>query len=131
MSIKLTEAQKRAETDFKGQPSGDLAQYLKMLEDTLISHNISFPVSGTIMHQLVEMEGLKTKRSDVSDLEIHQLREKVSNLSKKNIELKRALKRKEREFKKEQEKMLEEHAEEVKRVKNEYEEQIREREEEH
>lgn len=53
------------------------------------------------MHQLVEMEGLKTKRSDVSDLEIHQLREKVSNLSKKNIELKRALKRKEREFKKE------------------------------
>ena len=38
------------------------------------------------------------------------MREKVSNLSKKNIELKRGMKRKEREFKKEQERMLEEHA---------------------
>ncbi len=41
----------------------------------------------------------------------------MSNLSKKNIELKRATKKIEREAKKEQERMLEEHALEVKELK--------------
>lgn len=58
-------------------------------------------MSGGPLHQMVELEGLKTKRSEITDHEVQSLREKVANLSKKNIELKRGMKRKERELKKE------------------------------